>query len=166
MLDWQHEHNKLEVQRTGKNCVVPENPYIQMAYYLRSVHSTSVPEQIPSYVYEWESMDSSMNPSVTQMRTILYWANEYSPPTMRSKGFFMMLSNEDANEMLPGSLNEFFMITIQSRLFRLIATSDAGVLAARDRTAKIKVMFYKERWEDDHFYLPARVLTKWLKMKE
>jgi hypothetical protein len=28
------------------------------------------------------------------------------------------------------------------------------------------VMFYKERWEDDHFYLPARVLTKWLKMKE
>jgi hypothetical protein len=154
------QKKNVAVETIGTSCTTPTNPYRKMAYYLKSVHGTSVPENIPSCLYNWETMSDRINPSREDIRIMLSWCERYSPPTMRSQGFFIMVSDSDANKLFPGFSNEFLKITTTSQLFCLVATTQAGVLANHSNSSSITVMLYKECWEDNHYYEARKELRE------
>jgi hypothetical protein len=151
------------VKATGTKCTVPNDPVIKIAYYLSAVHATSVPESIPSRYTSWERLLTSPFELRSRMalRELLDFAEDYSPSEMCRRGFFCMVS---PSTTLPGnSSNEFYTVTATSREVALLATSEAGLVLINNTSASVKVMLYKECWEDNNYYNPRQELYSMLR---
>jgi hypothetical protein len=156
------QDESVTVKVTGTKCTVPNDPVIQLAYYLSAVHGTSVPESIPSCYTSWKRLLTSPFELRSRMalRALLAFAEQYSPREMCRRGFFYMVS--PSTKLPDNSNNKFYKVTATSRKVALLATSEAGLALINNTSAWVKVMLYKECWEDTNYYNPRRALYSML----
>jgi hypothetical protein len=143
----------LGIETTGTRCVVPDDAYIKLCYYLQSVASTDYRHSIPANLPKWQSLRTSANLRTDDLRSIVALADLHSPAKLRAAGFFLMVPHGT----LP-LLNQFVTLSATSTGAALIGNSSMALAMVRRSYASIKVMLYEELWEDTNYYDPLRVI--------
>jgi hypothetical protein len=149
------QERELSARDRTRQCHVPEDPYIKLAYYLESVHTTSIPEDIPYQFLSWDSMYVNNDRSTDKLRDMLSWSEAYSPSKMRQAGYFIMVP---PNTM--SLWNKMVEITASARNIDLFATNEAVMRLLRRTSASVNVMFYEKIWEDYYYYWPRQQLLQ------
>jgi hypothetical protein len=143
------QERELAIKPIGTRCTVSNDCYIMLAHYLKSVHDTSIPENIPSDLLSWEDMKTGTYRSTDELRRILHWAETYAPEKMRKAGYFIMVA--------PGTLNAtniFLELTASTKLVGILATNEALLALRRQTSQSMYIMLYHKEWEDT-FYRAA-----------
>jgi hypothetical protein len=155
------QQRELSAKVTGTQAQIPSNPYIKLAYYLSCVHGTSSPESIPNRLSSWESMNGSAHRSTDELREMLSWSERYSPVTLKTAGYFIMVPPDS----LP-SANKFVTITAQTKRVGILATNQATLAMLQQSSQSVEIMVYEECWEDNNYYNPRRDILGIIKDRE
>jgi hypothetical protein len=151
----------LNVEFCGESCTVPNDSYIRLAYYLKCVHGTSCPESIPDAFRSWESMNAYDYRSTDELREMLYWSNQYSPGTIKGKGYFIMV---EPNTLT--SSNKFVKVTATIIQRGILRIHDDIVAFVRQTSISVEIMVYEERWEDVYYYDARNAISRQISNRE
>jgi ferredoxin len=154
----------ITIEATGRSCTVPDDPFIKLAYYLYAVHCTDCPESIPSCYTSWERLSAGENRSTEVLRAILNVAEQYSPAKMQASGYFILVPPDARCQFK--TQNKFITLTASSREVALLTTNAAALALVRNSSRSVKLMLYKEPWEDSNYYNPLRALYSTIRARE
>ena len=101
--------------------------------------------------------------STSELKLMVAVCGLLAPPILRVLGYFVMVDDKTANDQFPGFNNQFFEIT-QIKKIAVAGVFDSAIAAAeREATSSLKVMLYKERWEDEYSFDPVNAMIRMIK---
>jgi hypothetical protein len=92
---------------------------------------------------------------------VLELAERFSPLKLKKAVFFVMVP-KDAFE----SSNQFFTVTETSTNVALLAALGSGLTMVKNSKKSVKVMLYKEEWEDTYFYGPLKSIRETIQLRQ
>jgi CRISPR/Cas system endoribonuclease Cas6 (RAMP superfamily) len=103
-------------------------------------------------------MKAGVSRDTAELRQILGLAERYSPAKIKEAGFFVMVPDHVLND----SSNEFYTLTATSTNVALLAANNAAIAKVMKSEKSVKIMAYKECWEDNNFYDPRKSMKETL----
>lgn len=137
--------HKINIEKTGVSCNVPDNDIARLMYYLNCIDSLidfGIPANLKDYQNYYKLSFNSEN-------SVICYAHLLDPKTFIRNNIMII---DPSGKLCGNSNNSFFKIT-DSR-FSFAATREFVVGGRNIRT--LNIMAYKQVWLDRFYYNPMR----------
>jgi hypothetical protein len=155
------------VRAYGQAVKLGSDPWQRLNYYLKLMTDwPNLDRHVPARFQKSGTTETARQQSTSELKEMVGICRALSPQKLRELGYFAMVDDRTAGELFPGYNNEFFEIMQVKKIALAGVFGSAIAAAAREAKSSLKIMVYKERWEDENFYDPLNAIIRMINARE
>lgn len=148
------QFNNYELENTSHSVTVPDNPIAHLMYYLQSVGNViNIGNSVPGF-QKITNYRAYNNITDRELIILIRLCEVLSPIILIDRVFFQNV------QLCGNSLNQFYNL----RNVQHTIAAARSIVIGNKRVSVTKIMTYKPRWFQVHYYTPMRQIKTLLNM--